>query len=356
MSLIQRENKVGISKGATWGTLVDPFNGTGLYVKAHTPPKGARKIVTNEDEFGRGMASEGQVLEYEAQSGSMSCRLYHEGLEHLMASMMGAYAGSEEEAGITYQHKFVLEPVASGLFHSVAWEEGDEIKAVNSATIVSGTFGYADGLNLDVNYLGDIVSVSGLASPLGVSYPSEGKGIFKLSQASVKINDAGDEAFGGGHTFYPSGIDIAVTRGFEGLPVVAGSDTIIEPIEKTAPTVEVTLTFPKKETSTATFLTAFTSRTYKKMQISYVGDDVTGTLTNQKYQVEFNFPKMFIMEAPDFAADSPIPTTIKLKALLASAAPSGIMDYMVPYVVLQNGLANTAFTAAYPAPSAAITA
>lgn len=338
MSLIQRENKVGISKGTTWGTLVDPFGGTGLYVKAHTPPKGARKIVTNEDEFGRGMATEGQVLEYEAQSGSMSCRLYWEGLEHLVASVMGSYAYDDTTTPGVVAHKFVMAPVSSGVFHSVAWEEGDEIKAVNSATIVSGTFGYADGLNLDVNYLGDMVSISSLASPLGVSYPSEGKGIFKLSKAVVKINDAGTAAFETSHEFNPSGIDIAVTRGFEGLPVTAGNETIAEPIEKTAPTVEVTLTFPKKETATAAFLDAFKGREYKKMQIFYDTLDDIGA-TGVKHSIEFNFPKMFIMEAPDFAADSPIPTTIKLKALLADAAPSPVMDQKVPYIVLKNALA-----------------
>ena len=338
MSLIQRENKVGLAKGTTWGTAVEPVAGDGLYVKAHTPPKGARKIVTNEDEFGRGMATEGQVLEFEAQSGSMSLRVYWEGLEPLMASLMGDYSFTGTEA--PYVHTFKMETVAGGIFHSVAWEEGSEIKSVGSATIVSGTFAYADGLNLDVNYLGDKVSITSEAPSswtLGsLTYPSEGKGIFKLSNATVWVNAADGADFVDGDKFYPSGIDIAVTRGFEGLPVTAGSDCITEPIEKTAPAVEVTLTFPKKETATAAFLSAFTNRDYKKLRIKYTTvDEVT---SGNPYYIEFNFPKMFIMEAPDFAADTPIPTTVKFKALLASAAPTG-MTYAVPYIVLQNGRA-----------------
>jgi len=347
MSLIQRENKVGMAKGTTWGTGVEPGAGHGLYVKAHTPPKGARKIVTNEDEFGRGMASEGQVLEYEAQSGSMSSRLYWEGMEPMLASLMGTYAGSG--TGPDYVHTFKLSTVGGGIFHSIAWEEGDEVKAVNSAAIVSGTFTYADGLNLDANYLGDVVSIASAAPSnwtLGsVTYPSDGKGIFKLGNAAVWVNAAGDTDFVSGDKLYPSGIDVAVTRGFEGLPVTAGSETISEPIEKTAPIVEVTLTFPKKETSTAAFLNAFTSREYKKMRIKYTSpEEIT---TGKNYDIEFDFPKLFIMEAPDFAADTPIPTTVKFKALLADAAPA-IMSYNVPYIVLQNGR-NTTEISGYPA-------
>jgi hypothetical protein len=333
MSLIQRENKVGMKKGSTWGTAVEPSTGNGLYVKAHTPPKGARKIVTNEDEFGRGMASSGEVLEYEAQSGSMSLRVYWEGLEAITASLMGIYAFSANtpQAGVN-RHKFKLDTVMDSIFHTFAWDEGDEVKAVKSASIVSGTFSYADGLNLDINYLGDKVSITNFTKPLGVTYPCEGKGIFKLSNAAVWINAQGGAAFAVGDKLYPSGVDIAVTRGFEGLPVTAGSECISEPVEKTAPIVEITLTFPRKETATAAYFNAFKNRDYKKMRIKFEGDVITG---NAKYTMEFNFPKLLIMEAPDFAQDTPIPTTIKLKALKATANPTGMVE-AVPYILMDN--------------------
>jgi hypothetical protein len=336
MSLIQRENKVGMKKGSTWGTAVEPSTGDGLYVKAHTPPKGARKIVTNEDEFGRGMASSGEILEYEAQGGSMSLRVYWEGLEAIIASLMGIYTCSADtpEVGVN-THKFNLDTVVDSIFHTFAWDEGSEVKAVNSAAIVSGTFSYADGLNLDINYLGDKVDITSFTNPLGVTYPSEGKGIFKLSNAAVQINAEDGADFAAGDKLYPSGIDIAITRGFEGLPVTAGSDCITEPVEKTAPVVDITLTFPKKETATAAYFNAFKDRDYKKMRIKFEGDTISGT--SSKYTIEFDFPKLLVMEAPDFAQDTPIPTTIKLKALKASSSPTG-MDEVVPYVKFLNAV------------------
>ncbi len=334
MSLIQRENKVGMVKGTTWGTAVQPSTGHGLYVKGHTPPKGARKLVTNEDEFGRGMASSAELLEYEAQSGSMSLRFYSEGLEGIMASLLGVYTFTADtpEVGVG-QHKFTLDPVMGSIFHTVAWDEGEEIKAVNSARIISGTFSYADGLNLDVNYMGDKVSLTGWTTPLNVTYPSEGKSIFKLSNAQVLINNEGDGALGSSDKLYPSGIDITITRGFEGLAVTAGNDTIAEPIEKTAPAIEMTLTFPKKETATAAYFNAFNNRDFKKMQITFTGDTITGKTAPSK--IVFNFPRVFMMEAPDYAQDTPIPTTIKLKALKATVAPTGMTE-TVPFIVLQN--------------------
>jgi hypothetical protein len=337
MSLIQRENKVAMAKGSTWGTAEAPTGSNGLFVKAHTPPKGARKVVTNEDEFGRGMATTAELLEYEAQSGSMSLRLYSEGLEAIVASLMGIYGYTADgsEAGIG-KHKFTMDTVMENIFHTIAWDEGDQVKAVNSASIVSGTFSYQDGLNLDVNYLGDKVSVAGF-SLSSTTYPSEGKSIFKLSNAQVWINNEGDAALGSGDELYPSGIDIAVTRGIEGLPITVGSETVSDLVEKTAPVIEVTLTFPKKETETAAYFDAFNNRDFKKLQVKFVGEDIAGTVVagSHQYEIEFNFPRLFMMEAPDYAQDTPIPTTIKLKALMTDSAPGG-MDETVPYIVLQN--------------------
>jgi hypothetical protein len=338
MSLIQRENKVGMKKTTTWGAADRPTTGHGLYVKGHTPPKGARKVITNEDEFGRGMASNAEVLEYEAQSGSMSLRCYWEGLEGIYASLMGKY-GSADAAGGT-RHVFTLDTGIGSIFHTIAWDEGAEIKAVNTAKIVSGTFSYADGLNVDINYLGDKVDAPDTwqaTAPLDCTYPSEGMGIFKLSNATVWVNDAGDTALADGDKLFPSGIDIAITRGYEGLPVTAGSDAISEPMEKAAPNIEVTLNFPKKETETEAYFDIFNNREYKKLRILFDTADAIPAATGKNYQMQFDFPKVMVMEAPDYAQDTPIPTTIKFKVLKASATPAG-WDADAPCIILQNGV------------------
>jgi hypothetical protein len=339
MSLIQRENKVGMKKTGAWGTADRPDDAHGLFVKGHTPPKGARKVITNEDEFGRGMASNAEVLEYEAQSGSMSLRCYWEGLEGIYASLMGKYASTVPEAGAV-RHVFQLDTGIGSIFHTIAWDEGSEIKAVNTAKIVSGTFAYADGLNLDINYLGDKVEAPAswqASAPLSVTYPSDGMGIFKLSNATVEVNDEGNDAFVAGDKLYPSGVDIAVTRGYEGLPVTAGSDAISEPMEKAAPNIEVTLTFPKKETETQAYFDIFNNREYKKLRVKFTSDAISGAATAD-YEMQFDFPKVMVMEAPDYAQDTPIPTTIKFKVLKATATPTG-WDADAPCIILQNAAA-----------------
>jgi len=342
MSLIQRENHVAMIKGATWGTAATPT--AGVYVKGHTPPKGARKVITNEDEFGRGMASSAELLEFEGQSGSMSLRVYSEGLESILASLMGQYKYTVDGGGDGYNtHTYKLATGMASMFHTIAWDEGSEVKAVNSARLVSGNFSYADGLNLDINYLGDKVSITGWSNfENTLSYPSKGKSIFKLSNAQVLINGEEAAALSGSDELKPSGIDIAVTRGFEALAVTAGSDSITEPIEKTAPVVEVTLTFPKKETATAAYFNAFNNRDFKKMQISFAGEG--------EHKMIFNFPRVFLAEAPDFAQDTPIPTTLKLKALVSDlvSLPAG-MSYNVPYIQLRNDLTDQGEGTTWPA-------
>jgi hypothetical protein len=332
MSLIQRENRVGFRRAINWGEAVEPSTGDGLFVKTFSPPKGGRKIVNNEDEFGRGMATSGEVLEYEDQTGSMSLRVYYEGLETIIVSLMGKYSHSIPGGGVS-KHKFTWAQTLDSILNTLAWDEGDEIKCVRTAKITSGTFSYQDGLNLDVNYQGDKLSISGWSTPLGVTYPSEGKGIFKLLNCTVQVNDFSAGDFQEGDKLNPSGIDLAITRGFESLPVTAGNDYAEEPMEKGAPTAEITLSFPKKETETAAYLNAFYNREYKKMSIKFLGEIIGAG--PYSYELEFNFPKLFIMEAPDFNQDTPIPTTIKLKVLKADVQPTG-MEEIVPYIFLQN--------------------
>lgn len=336
MSLIQRERKVAYAKGSTWGTAVQPGANGGLFVKAFTPPKGARKMVSNEDEFGRGMASESQIMDYEGQSGSMSFRVYNQGLEEIVGNLMGLHEVNEVQAGKVYAHKFTLDPVMDSRFYTIAWEEGTEVKAINSARIVSGTFAYADGLNLDVNYLGDKTAVTGWADLGTVTYPAANQGIFKLSGATVEINDENGGDFLPADKYLPSGITIAVTRGFEALAVTAGRDTIGEPVEKTAPVLEVTLNFPKKEAQTASLLSIFNSRTYKKMRVKFASGQIPESSPAANYEIAFNFPRVYITEAPDYTQDTPVPVTVKFKALLASTAPAP-MTATVPYITMQNG-------------------
>lgn len=334
MSVIQRENRVAVSKAGPWGEAVQPAIDSGVYVKSHQPPKGGRKVVTNEDEYGRGMASSGEVLELEDQTGSMSMRVYAEGLEPIIASLMGRYGS--DTAGSVVTHTFILDTVIQSINHTIAWDEGDELKCCRTAKFKDGKFSYADGLNVDLNYQADKVSLSswgGTLGDMGVNSPSSGKCMFKLLNCDVRINDEGDSDFQ--DTFNPSGIDINITRGYTSLPVTAGNDMSEEPIEKEAPSVEITLTFPKKESKTAAFVSHFSSRQYKKMRILFTGDIIgAGPDT---YDLRFNFPKLFISETPDIGNETPLPVTIKFKALIASSVPAG-MEHNVPYIVMKNEL------------------
>jgi hypothetical protein len=69
------------------------------------------------------------------------------------------------------------------------------------------------------------------------------------------------------------------------------------------------------------------------MRVKFEGDTIGAT--SSKYTIEFDFPKLMVMEAPDFAQDTPIPTTIKLKALKADTTPTGMAE-PVPYILMDN--------------------
>jgi len=57
MGLLKRINGIGIKKGSTWGTWVQPGTGDGMHITAHSKPKGARAGIDNSGEYDQKMAS-----------------------------------------------------------------------------------------------------------------------------------------------------------------------------------------------------------------------------------------------------------------------------------------------------------
>lgn len=337
MSTNKREQGIGLKKASVWGTAVEPSTGDGIYVLSHTPPKGDRNNVTNGDEFDHDLPTEVYPMDYPEQTGSMSGRFYYEGCERLLAALFGIYTSSVPESGVV-KHEFTFDPIIGSIFFTIAWDEDDEVKCVPSAKIKSGRIYFDNGLRWEINYGGDRTTVSSWSDPLPITYASEGKGIFRLLDTTVWMNATDGADFGNGDKIYPSGIEIAIDPKYVTLPVTAGYEGISEhePGDE-PPTVTITLNFPKKDSTNKDFIDYFAAGTKKKMRIKMENSTaISGK--SAKYTFFLDLPEVYVIEAPEYAQQSPIPVTVKLGILKASATPTG-MSTTVPYAYLINQIA-----------------
>lgn len=335
MSVLKRNKTLAITDCTTWGTAEQPDTNDGYFVVSADLPSGGRNVWENGEEAGRGVASVAEVLEYTAQAGSFTMKAYVEGIEALIKAVMGTQQANQEITTGVIKKTYTLLEEMTGNLKTIAWEEGDQTKVIRSAVLNKMSFSISDGLNATFDFIGDKVSIAGWTDPLGsVTYESSGKSIHKLVGATVYISDFDDADFSDGNKVYPNNIEINVIRGFQELPATAGSNSVPQPLEIDAPTVELKLDFPKKDDTNKDFFNDFDSRTYKKAKVVF---EVAGLATGYNYELAFYFPKLYLVEAPTYGFESPTPVSLSMKMLKADSAPTG-MDYTTPYIVVQNAL------------------
>lgn len=335
MSTNKRENGIGIKKGTTWGTAVEPTTGDGIYLLAHTPPDGSRDLRTNRDEFDHDLPTAVYPGDFPEQTGSMTGNFYYEGLERFLAAIFGIYTSSTPEATVV-KHEFVFDPIIGSIFFTIAWDEGSEVKCVPSAKIKSGKIYFDNGLKFDFAYGGDRVTISAWSEPLAITYASEGKGIFRLLDTTIWINAQAGADFGNGDKIHPNGISLEPSQGYKALPVTAGYEGISEHQSSDAPEFAITLNFPQKDTTNDDFLTSFSAGTKYKMRIKMEGSTISGKTS--KYTFQLDFPDLYVIEAPKYEQETPEPVTVKFGILRAASNPTG-MTNVLPYASLINQIA-----------------
>ncbi|MCP4763084.1 MAG: hypothetical protein GY870_15010 [archaeon] len=332
MSLLKRVNGIGIKKGATWGTAVEPGTLNGIYVKSHTPGVNEPNVFTNDEEFSHDMPTIQTIGTTPAVNGNLVMPFYYEGLEEIFASVFGIYTGVAVSTIVT--HSFKFKPVFEGLFHTIAWDEGTEVKSIVSAVMNSLKISIDDAMVIESDYIGDRNEIqAGFTNPLALTYKSTGVDKFKLLETNIYINDHDGADFNPvTEKLCANNLNINFNRQFEGLPHCSGERYIHEPKELNSPIIDMTLNFPKKDTINKDFKGDFEAGTLKKVKVEMIGKLISGT---DYYKCTIWFPLMRIKSAPAYDQESPIPTTVELEVLKAATSPTGMTE-IVPYAQIIN--------------------
>ena len=336
MGNIMRGNKFAMQLAAEWNSAVEPTTNDAIFIDEHTPPKGERDVEYDGMDHGRGMANQQILLGYPEQPGNFASRFYYEGLEKVLASIFGHYDSSAPESGVV-KHKFRLDKVlSSNILHTLAWDEGDEIKAVNTAVIKAVEISLSNGgLRVNVEYLADnVVDKTATWTDLtDATYVSaQDDGVFKLLNCVVKLEAEG-VALNDATKIYPSNITIRIERGFVTPPNAAGHAYSEEPDEDGDPVVTIALDFSKKDATNKAYFADFDSKEYKSLIIEFSGPTITGK--TEAYAFNLYIPKAAIDNKPEYTLQTPIGVKMLLRCLEDTAIP-GDMDELVPYAYLTN--------------------
>ncbi len=253
----------------------------------------------------------------------------------LLAQLFGT-AGTPANSGTNGRiHTFQWADSTEGIYSTVVVERPGKVWEVTSAKPYGLTVAIENGimkgtLRLRGNTLIDNSAVNNNATADALTFDGE-EDRLKFTQCSVKINAESGADVANETAIQVNDVTLEFTRSLDAVPV-AGSSTIIEPLESDHPSVTVRLGFPRMNSTNANyFANMFTAEAEQKMLVSFIGPQIEANVT---YGANFFFPRLRVTEI-DYPFSEIVPGSMTLVAEKAASAPTG-MNYTVPYLKLTN--------------------
>ena len=148
------------------------------------------------------------------------------------------------------------------------------------------------------------------------------------------INDASGGALSSSDKVNITQITIEFLREIENVPEIRGAEGLGQQRSSGDAPLQANVIINLKNQQNNTWYTALDAETEYKASFRATGAVIGGS--NSEF-FEFNFPRLKIVTDPEYNLSSTAenPTTIRFKALYASAAPTGMIK-QYPYIRLQN--------------------
>jgi hypothetical protein len=252
----------------------------------------------------------------------------------------GAATYTSDVAGVggalNYLHSLSLINSAYGLFGTYATEKGTKIHVVPSFKVLKGTFTLSGGLikatfNLRGNKVIDdsaiVLAFTSVTVPGGTHYRA------RFSQAQFQMNAQNGADFDGDTDIVrPKSFTLEIERKMDSEHV-AGSTSIVQPVENDKPAVKLTLEFPRMDAVNAAYFADWIAATEKKAELVITGPIIEGVY---HYYIKFQLPRLIIEEV-EYAESKVIPAKVSLRGVTADSAPIGMDGLTLPiYVGIMN--------------------
>lgn len=333
---------VGVKKATTWGTAVAAGATDGVYVRSLDTP--GNLVIEQIRGLSGSVTALSPVPGNKQVSVSLQADLRYEGLETLLALVMGTAGAPTTVDTSGKQHVLKINNQIDGIFATLAYEliKDTTVIEIPSVKLTGLTLRGRQGRPVEVEFRGigddykygtSAVNTTTTIDSVTLSSNLEWA-LFKHAVLNCNAQNGAD--FSGTDLLYVTGFEINVDRAMEGRFSTERGDKISEPIETDFMTVKGSFEFPDVNTGTggssalaADQLTyANTAATAKKMKLKLTGTTLAGS-TTQYFQHVLWLPYVVLGEGKP-----------------GIPGPEG-QTWSVPFESFKVGTAPTGFTAGY---------
>lgn len=282
---------VGWAPGTTWGTAVAAAALRGIEVK-DLSVVGNRALIPDAQMTGRATARASRKGDLKVE-GSLMTDLRYEGLEPLIANVLGTAGAPTTSDTSGKKHVFVLKDDLDGVFGTLAYEllKDTTVVEIPSAKIVGLTIKCAAGQSPEVEFrfVGNDYKTDSAVNTTTtidtVTYPAN-REFAAFAQSVLRMNAASGGALAGSDAIFISSWEISIDRGLEGAVTTQFGDKIGEP-RPTGPTkITGTIEFADLQDGTGgnlAFIADQLAATPKKLDLTITSPTLCGSAT-QYYQ------------------------------------------------------------------------
>jgi hypothetical protein len=327
-----KEGAAAFAKFATnsWGVAASVTKG--VYWESDGGMKQTPEYVDDQS-FGQRFLGQAEVGNFAAQDLSLTTPMKYEGNEYILEALaMGSpnavTISTSTASGVTsWQHIIDLSPNIDGLGVTLAFDKVLYVDELTSAKPYG--FGLtADGsvMKSTFKFMGtkptNISSINTRSTVNGASFPAlRNRVLMKHGVFRCNLQSAG--ALGASDTITIEACDFQFSRP-QDAPNPYGQDYIMEPADQGFPEFNISVTFPRMNTVTATSMNAAQAAgTVLKGDLTFT----SGVFINSTdhYKVLYQFPHLEPQDTSQLATGvQQIKPTAMFKAKLAATSPTGM--------------------------------
>lgn len=326
------ESKAAIKKASDWGVAVACGANDGILIL----PPGIKRDRDNHPDNSLGL-----YFAKSADLGAIKCEgdlpmyMRYDGLDLLMALLMGSTGGAPEQQGETsaYLQSLILADNNDGLFATLAINKNVNIDEFPGLKIAGFTFKGETGkpCELVLHALADDKVVDSSVNTSGTFasvtfFETANRVLF--SQLVARMNAQAGDALGSGDVVAPNSFELVCKRNMEGVHAAGQADKIDEPTNAGPPEVTLKLAFPRF--TATTYITELDAKNHKKMDLVFTGTEIA-TPYNRKLTV--SFPNLMLTNAEDALEEGIVKHPLEFVCLAVDSAPTGMSGITKPFQV-----------------------
>lgn len=297
---------IAFKKGTTWGTAVAGGALDGIWVKAPNFPDGGTELIENMQLTGVSTQKPPTLGDRRA-TGNPVADLVYEGLDTLIAQVMGTAGAPTTVDTTARQHVFKIKDDLDGIFGTYAYEALKDTKIFEAPSfkLTGFTIRGKANQNIEIEFRGiasdftDASAVNTTTTIDTVTVPANSQYLATFGQLAFQMNAQTGAALDSSAAYYISEFELSVDRVMEAVVTTRFGNKVDEPHQNGFTTVNLRVTFAHYQDGTggnSALIADQMAGTEKKAKLILTSTVLAGAST-QMFQYVFWLPRIVALPA-----------------------------------------------------------